>query len=138
MSTAGTDVGKTEIRAQGIMKRDDAIYLAGLFDGEGCVQFHRRYKGKKGKVGKRYNCLTCTLDIAMTDKETIEHVKKITGLGSVNLRVKNRSKSSKPHWKDQYRWNVSHRQAYEIAKHIAPFAVTKQEKLLLIVNHYVN
>ena len=78
---------KTEIRAQGIMKRDDAIYLAGLFDGEGCVQFHRRYKGKKGKVGKRYNCLTCTLDIAMTDKETIEHVKKITGLGSVNLRV---------------------------------------------------
>ena len=88
MSTAGTDVGKTEIRAQGIMKRDDAIYLAGLFDGEGCVQFHRRYKGKKGKVGKRYNCLTCTLDIAMTDKETIEHVKRLPVLVVLILELK--------------------------------------------------
>ena len=120
------------------MKRDDAIYLAGLFDGEGCVQFHRRYTAKKKGRNKAYKCLTCTLDIAMTDKETIEHVKRITGLGSVNVRVKNKSPSSKTHWKDQYRWNVSHRQAYEIAKHIAPFAVTKQEKLLEIVNHYVN
>ena len=33
--------------------RDDAIYLAGLFDGEGCVQFHRRYKGKKGDPAKK-------------------------------------------------------------------------------------
>ena len=118
--------------------RDDAIYLAGLFDGEGCVQFHRRYRAKKKGKPKSYHCLTCTLDIAMTDKETIEHVKRITGLGSVNVRVKNKSPSSRAHWRDQYRWNVSHRQAYEIAKCIAPFAVTKQEKLLEIVNHYVN
>jgi hypothetical protein len=128
--------GETGKKAQD-MKRDDAIYLAGLFDGEGCVQFHRRYK----RIRKRrnpYNALTCTLDIAMTDKPTIEYVKKITGIGSVTKRIKNKSPSSKPHWKDQWRWNVSHRQAYEIAKHIAPFAVTKQEKLLEIVNHYVN
>ena len=122
----------------GFVTRDDAIYLAGLFDGEGCVQFHRRYRAKKKGRPKGYHCLTCTLDIAMTDKETIEHVKRITGLGSVSVRVKNKSPSSKAHWRDQYRWNVSHRQAYEIAKCIAPFAITKQEKLLEIVNHYVN
>jgi len=120
------------------MKREDAIYLAGLFDGEGCVQFNRKYKYKKKGKPKAYNYLKCTLDIAMTDKATIDYVKKITGLGSVNIRIKNKSPSSKPHWKDQWRWNASHRQAYEVAKHIAPFAVTKQEKLLEIVNHYVN
>ena len=38
----------------------------------------------------------------------------------------------------QYRWRKSFRSANEIAKFIAPFAVTKQEKLLEIVNHYVN
>ena len=128
--------GKIEKNAQD-MRRDDAIYLAGLFDGEGCVQFHRRYRRVRAKK-KPYNALTCTLDIAMTDKATIEYVKKITGFGSVCKRIKNKSPSSKSHWKDQWRWNVSHRQAYEVARHIAPFAVTKQEKLLEIVNHYVN
>jgi|TARA_R100001163_G_scaffold64840_1_gene60122 hypothetical protein len=120
------------------MLREDAIYLAGLFDGEGCVQFHRRYRARRGRKGKRYYCLTCTLDISMTDKPTIAHVKKITGVGNLSKRVKNKSPSSKPHWKDQWRWNCSHREAYKIAKCIAPFAVTKQENLLKIVNHYVN
>ena len=120
------------------MLREDAIYLAGLFDGEGCVQFHRRYRARRGRIGKRYYCLTCTLDISMTDKPTIAHVKKITGVGNLSKRVKNKSPSSKPHWKDQWRWNCSHREAYKIAKCIAPFAVTKQENLLKIVNHYVN
>jgi|TARA_R110002020_G_scaffold234531_1_gene446592 hypothetical protein len=133
----GVNVGLTE-RKERVMLRDDAIYLAGLFDGEGCVQFHRRYRRKKKGAKKAYANLICTLDISMTDKETIEYVRKITGLGSVNIRIKNKSPSSKAHWKDQYRWNVSHRQAYEIAKHIAPFAITKQGKLLEIVNHYVN
>ena len=120
------------------MLREDAIYLAGLFDGEGCVQFHRRYRARRGRKGKRYYFLTCTLDISMTDKPTIAHVKKITGVGNLSKRVKNKSPSSKPHWKDQWRWNCSHREAYKIAKCIAPFAVTKQENLLKIVNHYVN
>jgi hypothetical protein len=138
MSTVGTVDGNTE-RKELDMLRDDAIYLAGLFDGEGCVQFLRRNRKKtKKKRTCYYNGLVCSLDIAMTDKATIYHVKKITGFGSVNIRIKNKSPSSKPHWKDQWRWNVSHRQAYEIAKHIAPFAVTKQEKLLEIVNYYVN
>ena len=44
------------------MLREDAIYLAGLFDGEGCVQFHRRYRRVR-KKRKPYYALTCTLDI---------------------------------------------------------------------------
>ena len=40
--------------------------------------------------------------------------------------------------KMQYRWRKAFRNANEVAKFIAPFAVTKQEKLLQIVNHYVN
>ncbi len=134
---AGIKDGLTE-RKELVMERDDAIYLAGLFDGEGCVQFHRRYRRKKKGDKKTYANLICSLDISMTDKPTIEFVKKITGVGSVNKRIKNKSPTSKAHWKDQWRWNASHRQACEIAKAIAPFAITKQDKLLEIVNHYVN
>ena len=63
------------------MLREDAIYLAGLFDGEGCVQFHRRYRRVRKGRNPHY-ALTCTLDISMTDKPTIDHVRKITGVGS--------------------------------------------------------
>ena len=66
------------------MLREDAIYLAGLFDGEGCVQLSKILDRKRKDRPRKYLCLTCTLDIAMTDKPTIEHVRKITGLGSVN------------------------------------------------------
>ena len=66
------------------MLREDAIYLAGLFDGEGCVQFHRRYRRVRKGRNPHY-ALTCTLDISMTDKPTIDHVRKITGVGSVNI-----------------------------------------------------
>ena len=38
----------------------------------------------------------------------------------------------------QYRWRKGFKNANEVAKFIAPFSVTKQEKLLEIVNHYVN
>ena len=44
------------------MFREDAIYLAGLFDGEGCVQFHRRYRRVRKRKNPHY-ALTCTLDI---------------------------------------------------------------------------
>ena len=120
------------------MKRDDVIYLAGLFDGEGCVTYKKYWDRKRKDRPRKYFCWRIALEIVMTDKPTIEHVRKITGLGSVNKRVKNTSPSSKAHWKDQYRWHASHRQACKIAKCIAPFSVTKQEKLLQIVNHYVN
>ena len=50
---AGIKDGLTE-RKELVMERDDAIYLAGLFDGEGCVQFHRRYRRKKKGDKKTY------------------------------------------------------------------------------------
>ena len=119
------------------VKKNDAIYLAGLFDGEGCVTFKYYWTKKKGRKNKTYN-LHCALDIAMVDKPTILWCKKATGFGTVTRRIKNKSPSSKPHWKDQWRWNCSHQQAFAVAKAIAPFSILKQERLLEIVNHYVN
>ena len=66
----------------------------------------------------------------MTDKKTIQWcVDKFGG--------KMHRKPRKGH-KMQYRWRKGFKNANEVAKFIAPFAVTKQEKLLQIVNHYVN
>ena len=121
------------------MKRDDAIYLAGLFDGEGCVQFKYKYRKRKRRSSTYAwnNELICRLQLEMSCKETIDHVKNITKCGTVWIRKPRRSRLGNL-CKKMYIWVGCHRDANKVAKHIAPFAVTKQEKLLEIVNHYVD
>tara|TARA_R100001015_G_scaffold16663_1_gene8631 strand:+ start:458 stop:853 length:396 start_codon:yes stop_codon:yes gene_type:complete len=127
----GEKDGATETRAQ-VMERDSAIYLAGLFDGEGCVTYSNPPKLRKGKK-KAYRTWNIRLEIAMTCKRTIEFAFEKFGCGHINFRPKQSHQTM-----DQWRWRCSHRDACKVAKYIAPFSVTKQEKLLEVVNHYVN
>ena len=114
-------------------------YIAGLFDGEGCVQFKKRMetKGrlKNGKI-KRSKSTIITLEMSMTDHPIIRWVHKILKVGAVNINIKNKSPSSKPHWKDQLRWRCTHRDALKVAKLIIPYARVKRKKLQQIINHY--
>ena len=114
-------------------------YIAGLFDGEGCAQYKHRYETKgKRKDGSKYRsyCTVITMEISMVDQPIIRRVHRILGVGSVHLNIKNKSPSSKPHWKDQLRWRCSHRDAYKAAKLLLPHAHVKRKVLQQIVNHY--
>ena len=114
-------------------------YIAGLFDGEGCVQFKKRMetKGrlKNGKI-KRSKSTIITLEMSMTDHPIIRWVHKILKVGAVNINIKNKYPSSKPHWKDQLRWRCTHRDALKVSKLIIPYARVKRKKLQQIINHY--
>ena len=114
-------------------------YIAGLFDGEGCVQFKKRMetKGrlKNGKI-KRSKSTIITLEMSMTDHPIIRWVHKILKVGAVNINIKNKSPSSKPPWKDQLRWRCTHRDALKVSKLIIPYARVKRKKLQQIINHY--
>ena len=57
-----------------IYGRRKIIYLAGLFDGEGCVTYKKywEYRNKKPK----YKCWRIRLEINMIDKDTIDYVAK--------------------------------------------------------------
>ena len=112
------------------LKRDDVIYMAGLFDGEGCVTYKKYWDSKRKNRPKKYFCWRIQMEIVMTDRKTIQWCADKFG-GKVSR------KPRKGH-KMQYRWRKGFKNANEVAKFIAPFAVTKQEKLLQIVNHYVN
>ena len=117
----------------------ELAYIAGLFDGEGCVQFKKRIetKGrlKSGKI-KRSNSTIITLEISMTDLPIIRWIHKILKVGAVNLNIKNKAPSSKPHHKDQWRWRCCHRDALKVAKLIIPYARVKRKKLQQIIKHY--
>ena len=114
-------------------------YIAGLFDGEGCVQFKKRMetKGrlKSGKI-RRSNSTIITLELSMTDQPVVRWIHKILKVGSVNINIKNKSPSSKPHYKDQLRWRCGYRDALKVAKLIIPYARVKRKKLQQIIKHY--
>ena len=74
--------------------------------------------------------------MSMTDKSVMQWVFNTVKCGTLSLNVKNKSPSSKPHWKDQWRWRCSHRDAYQVAKLMWPFAQVKLHKLEQIIDHY--
>ena len=110
--------------------KDKLAYLAGLFDGEGCVTYKKYWDVKRKDRPKKYYCWRIQMEIVMTDKPTIQWCADTFG-GKVY------DKPRKEH-KMQYRWRRGFKEALFIAKLITPFCITKQETLLNIVNHYVD
>ena len=122
-----------------MLTENDIAYIAGLFDGEGCVQCKQYVTTKKKHQGPGRRKTTewrITLEMSMTDESVIRWVHEVLGVGTVNPIIKNKSPSSKPHWKKQWRWRCSHRDALSIAKILWPHAQTKLHKLEQIIDHY--
>ena len=105
----------------------DAAYIAGLFDGEGSVDFKRR-KEKRGNV---QNIL---MRIEITDEAVLRWVHETLGVGTV--RKRNRSPSVKAHWKDRWVYSIRLRDALYVCKLLWPYAQTKLHKIEQIIDHY--
>jgi hypothetical protein len=111
--------------------KEDVSYFAGLFDGEGYVEFCQRFVHKKGKP-RPYWYYYIRLEVNMADKDMIEWIYNTFKVGSVSKR-KNYNTLSR---KQQYRWVCSFQKAYHIAKEILPYSKVKRKKLQQIVDHY--
>ena len=105
----------------------DAAYIAGLFDGEGSVDFKKR-KEKRGNV---QNIL---MRIEMTDESVLRWVHETLGVGTV--RKRNRSPSVKAHCKDRWVYSIRFRDALYVCKLLWPYAQTKLHKIEQIIDHY--
>ena len=63
------------------MNVSDAAYIAGLFDGEGCVTCKQVKRKRKDRGGKVYNQWYIRCEIAMTDQEVIKWLHETLGFG---------------------------------------------------------
>lgn len=75
-------------------KTADIGYLAGIIDGEGCIQLRDNHN--KGK--RFYPRVT----VKMTDLDVLEKCQQITGAGIINT-IKNVPEGHKPQW----RWEIN-------------------------------
>ena len=104
-------------------------YIAGLFDGEGSVMYKQYLENRKNRPNPSL-CWRIRLELAMTCKDTVEHIYKTLNVGWFGPRT------VKPECLPQWRWSVSFRGAYEVAKLFVPHAITKKVKLQNIIDHY--
>ena len=113
------------------MKISDAAYIAGLFDGEGCVSYKQYIRQRKHNK-KPYLTWQIRVEIAMTDKAVIEWLHETLGFGwSAEKKY-----HTKPKYKRQWRWCCGYRDALIFAKLLWPFAQVKLHKLEQIIDHY--
>ena len=91
-------------------------------------------KREKINLGDIEANIECT--VSMTDMPIIRWLHKTLKIGKVSLNIKNKSPSSKPHWKDQLRWRCYHQDAYKFAKLIISYTHVKRKKLQKIIDHY--
>ena len=118
------------------MEELEVAYIAGIFDGEGSVDYTQRMEKKKETRPRAYLTWRIRCEVSMTNKDVMEWIHKRIGIGTLNINIKNRAPTSKPHWKDQWRWRCTHRDALKFAKMIIPYAKVKREKLQQIIKHY--
>ena len=90
-----------------MLTENDKAYIAGLFDGEGSVDYAQRWE--KRTKGRKYKVWRIHCEISMTHKYIINWVHEVLGMGTV--RPKKVPKGKKPQW----RWRCSFREALQFA-----------------------
>ena len=115
------------------MQINDIAYIAGLFDGEGCVTCKKKPTKRPDRKGKIYNQWYIRCEISMTDKEVISWLHETLGFcWSAEKRYSKRPKN----YKRQWRWCCGYRDALTFAKLIWPYAQVKLHKIEQIIDHY--
>ena len=115
------------------MKDTNVAYIAGLFDGEGCVSY-KQYMRKRSHNKKAYPTWQIRLEMAMTDKSILIWVCEVLKVGTVT--EKKYKTAYTVGWKKQWRWRCSHRDAYYVSCLLFPYAHVKLAGIQKIISHY--
>lgn len=106
-----------------IPTRDDCIYAAGLFDGEGSAVLTVKYVKHRRLAGRRYRSIVLVASISNTYLPVLVWVKERWG-GSVASR-----KQTLSHHKPDFQWHTNSRNAAEFLSAIRPHVRIKHDQV---------
>ncbi len=109
-----------------MVTHEDAIYTAGLFDGEGSVSLMIR-GAKRGKTGLPTQAPMLVIQLTMTHEQVIEWLVATWQVGSKIAT----DRKLRPNHKPAYRWQVWGAAAALVLEQIAPFLIVKRQQALL-------
>ena len=111
----------------------EKAYIAGLFDGEGSIDFTKRKEKKKSGT---YDCRRISMEITMTDKSVILWLDEVLGCGTFSKKPRKGKRKDGTKYLMQYRWRCTFRDAYYVCLLIWPWAHTKLPKINQVIEHY--
>lgn len=112
------------------MKKTDLAYLAGMLDGEGCIQIHKSKRLKKDGNPS----YTLSVRVNMCDKPIPLFLQFVFG-GALNYVDKSRYGDK---WRPQWHWYVSGQQAIECLKALLPYLRLKKAEAELAFYFWEN
>jgi len=116
-----------------MIRESDAAYIAGLFDGEGSIDFTKR---KEKKRSGTYNCRRVSMEISMTDESVLIWVHEVLGVGTLTKKPRKGLRKNGTKYLMQYRWRCTFRDAYYVCRVLWPYAHTKLSKIQQVIDHY--
>ena len=114
------------------MNETEISYLAGLFDGEGNIQY-KQYMRQRRHQEKAYPTWSIRMEMSMTDESIIRYTHEVLGVGTVGKRKNGKGSLGK---KQQWRWRCGYRDAYQVCLLFWPHAHVKLDKIQKIIDHY--
>ena len=118
-------------------KKVNISYIAGLFDGEGCITTSKIMKYNP-TMNKRYSCTTIRMELTNTDFGLVQDCYKFFGkighICDIKPRLTVIGNKSKP----QKRWQLTHRQVEKVLKKLLPYLRNKDKvkKGKWVLKHY--
>jgi len=116
-----------------MIRESDAAYIAGLFDGEGSIEFTKR---KEKKRNGTYDCRRISMEISMTDESVLLWVLEVLNVGTLTKKPRKGLRKNGTKYLMQYRWRCTFRDAYYVCCVLWPYAHTKLPKIQKIIDHY--
>jgi hypothetical protein len=116
-----------------MIRESDVAYIAGLFDGEGSIDFTKRKEKKKYGT---YNCMRISMEITMTDESVLRWVTEVLGCGTFTKKPRKGKRKDGTKYLTQWRWRCTFRDAYYVCRLLWPYAHTKLPKIQQVIEHY--
>jgi len=115
------------------MTPTENAYVAGIIDGEGCIEFKWADRIRRDRKGHpTYRTLICRLEVPQVDKRLIDWLIEITQEGTRDIK----RYPNNPNWHDQHRWRCGYHGVYRVLKQVCPYLVMKKQKAKLVIDHY--
>ena len=118
-----------------MVSETDISYIAGLFDGEGCITY-KQYMRKRTHQKKAYPTWSIRMEMAMTDESVLRWVHEVLGCGTLTKKPRKGKRVDGTPYLMQWRWRCTFRDAYYVCCLLWPFAHTKLPKIQQVIEHY--
>ena len=115
------------------MSPTENAYVAGIIDGEGCVEFKWVDRIRRDRKGTpTYRTLIVRLEVPQVDKRLIDWLMEVTKEGTRDIK----RYPKHPTYQDQHRWRVGYHGVYRVLKQVYPYLIVKKQKAKLVIDYY--